>query len=85
MAPDKSVYLHGLLVHQRGLDMTTRERPVMNVDDVYLVLHHHYVLDTSIFTDERQRLQLALLLLLQAGSVIRLGNPARGMLLSSHR
>lgn len=34
----------------------------MNVDDVYLVLHHHWVLDTSVFPDERQRLQVALLM-----------------------
>lgn len=43
----------------------------MNVDDIYLVLHHHWVLDTSVFPDERQRLQLALLLLLSAYSATR--------------
>jgi hypothetical protein len=43
----------------------------MNVDDVYLVLHHHWVQDTSVFPDERQRLQLALLILLQAYTATR--------------
>lgn len=43
----------------------------MNIDDVYLVLHYHWVLDTSIFPDERQRLQLALLLLLSAYTATR--------------
>jgi len=43
----------------------------MNVDDVYLVLHHHWVLDTSVFPDERQRLQLALLILLHAYTATR--------------
>ena|SRR2546429_5598758 len=38
----------------------------MNVDDVFLILHHHWALDTSIFPDERQRLQLAFLLRLSA-------------------
>lgn len=45
----------------------------MNVDDLFLVLHHHWVLDTSVFPDERQRLQLALLLLLQAYTATRPG------------
>jgi hypothetical protein len=38
----------------------------MNVDDVYLVQHHHWALDTSSFPDERQRLQLAFIILLCA-------------------
>ncbi len=51
----------------------TREKPVMNVDDIFLILHHHWVLDTSIFPNERQRLQLALLLLLSAYTATRPG------------
>jgi hypothetical protein len=43
----------------------------MNIDDVYLVLHHHWVMDTSVFPDERQRLQLALLILLTAYTATR--------------
>ena len=43
----------------------------MNVNSVYLVLHHHWILDTSIFLDERQLLQLALLLLLSAYTATR--------------
>jgi hypothetical protein len=39
---------------------------MMNIDDIYLVIHHHWVQDTSVFPDERQRLQLALLILLHA-------------------
>ena len=39
----------------------------MNVDDVFLVLHHHWALDTSTFPDERQRLQLTFLVLLYTG------------------
>lgn len=43
----------------------------MNVDDVYLVLHHHWVLDTSVFPNERQRLQAALLFLLSGYTATR--------------
>lgn len=43
----------------------------MDVDDVYLVLHHHWVHDTSVFPDERQRIQLALMILIQANTATR--------------
>lgn len=45
-----------------ALDTTTNEKPVLNVDDVYLILHHHWVHDRSRFPDERQRVQLALMI-----------------------
>ncbi|KAF2471333.1 uncharacterized protein BDR25DRAFT_223650 [Lindgomyces ingoldianus] len=64
-------YIDGYLTKKYNLDTTAREKPVMNVDDVYLVLHHHWVLDDSVFPDERQRLQLALLLLLSAYTATR--------------
>jgi len=64
-------YIDGYLTKLYSLDTTAREKPVMNVDDVYLVLHHHWVLDDSVFPDERQRLQLALLLLLSAYTATR--------------
>jgi hypothetical protein len=31
----------------------------MDVDDLYLLLHHHWALDVSVFPDERQRLQVS--------------------------
>src|SRR2546423_15685414 len=68
---DLSQYIDGYLTRKYSLDTTTREKPVMNVDDVFLILHHHWVLDTSIFPDERQRLQLAFLLLLSAYTATR--------------
>jgi hypothetical protein len=39
---------------------------------VYLVPHHHWVLGTSVFPDERQKLQLALWILLRAYTATRL-------------
>ena len=68
---DLSQYINGYLTTKYNLDTTTREKPVMNVDDIYLVLHHHWILDTSVFPDERQRLQVALLLLLSAYTATR--------------
>ena len=41
-------------------------KPVMSVDDLALVLQHHWILDDSAFDDERQRVQLASLLLVAA-------------------
>lgn len=64
-------YINGYLTIQYHLDTSEKEKPVMNVDDVYLVQHHLYVHDTSIFPDERQRIQLALLILLQAYTATR--------------
>lgn len=64
-------FINGYLTIQYNLDTSEKEKPVMNVDDVYLVQHHLYVHDTSIFPDERQRIQLALLILLQAYTATR--------------
>ncbi|KAK5562715.1 hypothetical protein LTR43_011671, partial [Exophiala xenobiotica] len=64
-------YIDGYLTIEYNLDTSVREKPVMDVDDVYLVLHHLWVLDASVFPDERQRLQLAFLILLSAYTATR--------------
>jgi len=56
-----------------NLDPSTGEKPVMNVDDIYLILHHHWVVDTATFPDGRQRLQIAFLVLLTAYTATRPG------------
>jgi hypothetical protein len=43
----------------------------MDVDDLYLLLHHHWGLDVSVFPDERQRLQVALGSVIQAYTATR--------------
>ncbi|EJP61053.1 FluG domain-containing protein [Beauveria bassiana ARSEF 2860] len=68
---DINDYINGYLTIRYNLDTSVKEKPVMNIDDVYLVLHHHWVLDTSVFPDERQRIQLALLILIQAYTATR--------------
>ena len=35
----------------------------MNVDDVFLILHHHWIMDIVTFPDDRQRLQVFFLIL----------------------
>ncbi|KAJ3498203.1 hypothetical protein NLG97_g1302 [Lecanicillium saksenae] len=64
-------YINGYLTIRYQLDTSVKEKPVMDVDDVYLVLHHHWVHDTSVFPDERQRIQLALMILIQAYTATR--------------
>ncbi|KAM4062535.1 FluG domain-containing protein [Hirsutella rhossiliensis] len=64
-------YINGYLTIRYKLDTSVNEKPVMGVDDVYLVQHHHWVHDTSVFPDERQRIQLAFLVLLQAYTATR--------------
>ncbi|KAM7209873.1 hypothetical protein V8F06_014744 [Rhypophila decipiens] len=52
----------GHLTISYALDTTTNEKLVLNVDDIYLILHHHWVHDRSKFPDEHQRIQLALMI-----------------------
>ncbi|KAF2188461.1 hypothetical protein K469DRAFT_565307 [Zopfia rhizophila CBS 207.26] len=59
-------YINGPLTEEYNLDITTNEKPVIKVEDVFLALHHHWVRDTSTFPDGRQLLQLAFLILICA-------------------
>ncbi|KAM7210059.1 hypothetical protein V8F06_014560, partial [Rhypophila decipiens] len=64
-------YITGELTLSYALDTTTEEKPVLNVDDIYLILHHHWVHDRSKFPDEHQRIQLALKILIQSYTATR--------------
>ncbi|KAF2194980.1 hypothetical protein K469DRAFT_698544 [Zopfia rhizophila CBS 207.26] len=55
-----------VLKRQYKLETSVRDKPVLSVDDLLLVLHHHWVLDTWVYPDEEQRLLLALLFLFAA-------------------
>jgi hypothetical protein len=46
-------YINVGLTRLHNLDLSTKEKPVMNIDDVFLVLHHHWVIDTVTFPDGR--------------------------------
>jgi Protein of unknown function (DUF3435) len=53
--------------------MSVKAKPVMGADDLQLALLHHWALDTSTFPDERQRVQLALIMLVAAFTGCRPG------------
>lgn len=57
-----------------SLDLTRRDKPVLHINDLLLALHHHWFLDTETFPDERQRVQLAALLLTAAYTASRPGS-----------
>ena len=50
-----------------------RDKPVAHIDDVLLILNHHWVLDTEAYPDGQQRLQVALLILLMVYTASRPG------------
>jgi hypothetical protein len=52
------------LVEQSNLDRSVGEKPVMNVGNLYIVLHHHWTKDTTPYPDGRQINLLAFLLLI---------------------
>jgi hypothetical protein len=53
------------------LNIIIKEKSMLNVDDIFLILHHHWTLDVLIFSDKRQRLQLAFLILISLYIEIR--------------
>jgi hypothetical protein len=48
-------YIDGPLKKRYGLDLSVKSKPMMNVDDLLLVLTHHWARDTSSFPTGRQR------------------------------
>ncbi|KAK5997541.1 hypothetical protein PT974_02904 [Cladobotryum mycophilum] len=64
-------YIEQFLTERYNLDKSGGEKPVMNVDDLYRAQYTHWVSDQAIFADERQRIQLALLILIQAYTATR--------------
>lgn len=47
-----------LLIKQYSLRTLPKKKPVIGLDDLYLLLYTHWVLDDATFTDERQRVQV---------------------------
>jgi hypothetical protein len=48
----------GQLTKRYNLDTSVKTKPVQGVDDLLLALCYHWSKDTSVFPNERQRLQL---------------------------
>ena len=59
-------YIDVDLTRLYNLDLSTKEKPVINIDDLFLVLYHHWVMDTATFPNGRQRLQIVFLVLIIA-------------------
>ena len=59
-------FIVGPLVKEHGLDDSETDKPLLNVEDFLEVLHCHWVTDTNSFPHQRQRAQIATLLLLAA-------------------
>lgn len=53
------------------LDETSDDKPTMNVDDLFLLLYHHWMLCTDRYAIERERIQHALLILLMVYTTAR--------------
>ncbi|KAI9808022.1 MAG: hypothetical protein M1827_007547 [Pycnora praestabilis] len=66
-------YIVGPLKEKYRLDMSVRSKPVMGVDDLLLVLTHHWAKLKSVFPNERQRVQLPRILLFAAYTASRPG------------
>ncbi|KAH7363524.1 hypothetical protein B0T11DRAFT_353822, partial [Plectosphaerella cucumerina] len=54
-----------------GLDTSKKEKSGLYVEDLDLILHHHYILDSEIYAHERLRVQLALILIIAGATATR--------------
>ena len=66
-------FINGSLAEEHDLDDSETEKPLLNVEDFWEVLQCHWVTDTNKFPGERQRLQLATVLLFAAYTTSRPG------------
>ncbi|KAL6722251.1 hypothetical protein ACLMJK_001358 [Lecanora helva] len=64
-------FFNGEIMEDYALDLSRREKPVLSIDDLLLVLHQLWALDEEVFPDERQRVQLGALLLTAAYTACR--------------
>ncbi|KEY70806.1 hypothetical protein S7711_10054 [Stachybotrys chartarum IBT 7711] len=60
---DVGNYIHAVLTPEFDLDPSKKERSGLFVENLDLILHHHYVRDESIYAHKRLRVQLALILI----------------------
>lgn len=54
------------MTEEYGLDNTDTEKPLLEAEDFVELLRYHWASDINVFPNERQRLQLATILLLAA-------------------
>ncbi len=59
-------FIEGPLTEEYGLDDIEVEKPLLEADDFVELIRYHWASDINVFPNERQRLQLAAILLLAA-------------------
>ena len=59
-------FIVGPLAREHGLDDSETDKPLLDAEDFLEVLRCHWVTDTNSFPHERQRVQVATILLLAA-------------------
>ncbi|KAG9230108.1 hypothetical protein BJ875DRAFT_488278 [Amylocarpus encephaloides] len=52
---EPNLYIFGPLIRDYDLDITVKEKPILSIDDLLLLLNHHWARDTSTFPTERHR------------------------------
>lgn len=63
---DLCQFIEGPLTEEYGLDNSETEKPLLEADDFVEVLQYHWAFDINVFPHERQRVQVAAILLLAA-------------------
>ena len=66
------------LREQYELEETSDDKPTMNIDDLFLLLYHHWALCTDHYAIERERIQHALLILFIVYTSTRPGTIVEG-------
>ncbi|CAG7991807.1 unnamed protein product [Penicillium salamii] len=69
---DINDYINKDLVERFNLNRSVEEKPIMNIDNLYIVLHYHWTKDTTLYPNSRQIIQLAFVLLVSAYTTSRL-------------
>lgn len=63
---DLAQFIEGQLTKEYGLDTSEREPQLLEADDFVVVIQYHWASDINVFPNERQRVQVASILLLAA-------------------
>ncbi|KAH8758036.1 hypothetical protein F5883DRAFT_364281, partial [Diaporthe sp. PMI_573] len=66
-------WIHTYVTPTYGLDTTKKEKAGLFVEDLAMLLYHHWVRDEEIFAHERLRVQLAANLILAGATATRPG------------
>ncbi|KAM9884307.1 hypothetical protein VDGL01_01468 [Verticillium dahliae] len=66
-----NVWIHTSLTPEFDLDTSKKEKSGLFVEDLDLILHFHYVRDEELYTHERLRVQLALILIIAGATATR--------------